>query len=119
MSIYSSAAKPNLQELRDIETLKALGFEVFNPNQQWIQDKCKEIAASGGNSMNIFEEMVKECDTLAFRAHPDGTIGAGIVKEILWAQEAGHPVFELPSSISRRTLSVDATREYLKELGQR
>jgi len=117
MSIYSSPEKENKQEKRDIAMLEAIGFEVFNPNQPWIQEKCKEL---GANSMSLFESMVKEdTQALAFRAHPDGTIGAGIVKEIAWAKEVDHPVIELPSSITRRSLSVDDTREYLKELGQR
>ena len=116
MSIYGSKESPNKQEQRDIETLERLGYEVFNPNQEWIQAKCKEM---GANSMQLFEGLVKKCDILAFRAHPDGMIGAGMVKEIAWAQESGIPVIELPSSIGRRSLSVEATREYLKELGQR
>lgn len=116
MSIYGSQAAPNKQEERDLDTLRGLGYEVFNPNQEWIQAKCKELGAS---SMQLFEGMVKGCDLLAFRAHPDGMIGAGMVKEIAWAQEAGLPVIELPSSLSRRSLSVEATREYLREMGQR
>jgi hypothetical protein len=56
---------------------------------------------------------------LAFRALPDGTIPSGVAQEIKWAGEAGIPVIELPSAVNRRTLTLDQTREYLKEIGQR
>ena len=101
------------QEKRDIELLEKLGFEVFNPNKEALQKKYKELG------MTVFTEIVSECDALAFRTFPDGSISAGCVKEIVVAQEKGIPIIELPSAISKRSLSVDATREYLSNSGQR
>lgn len=69
--------------------------------------------------MEVFREAVSACDVLAFRAFPDGSIPAGVAKEIKWAKEMGKPVFELPSCIERRVLSVDATREVIVESGKR
>ena len=104
ISIYNTK-----QEERDVNTLNSLGFEVINPNQHIHQEGYKK----GG--MQYFVDLANECDVIAFRAHPNGDIPAGIFKEI----QTDKPVIELPSSIKRRALSVDDTREYLKEMGLR
>lgn len=101
------------QELRDIALLNALGFDVVNPNQ------AEHDAGYKSYGMAYFTGIVCECDALAFRAFPDGSIPAGVLNEIRVAQEHGKPVFELPSAVSRRGLSVEATREALKECGCR
>lgn len=106
------------QEDRDIELLEHLCFKVFNPNCEWVRKQLPSVPQS--EQMQYFCNIVQEdCDALAFRALPDGAIPAGVLKEIQAAQEAGMPVFELPSGILRRELSVEQTREYLKEIGQR
>lgn len=107
------------QEERDLKILENLGFEVFNPNSVECDEGYREMKARTGNGMGYFYHLVRSCDALVFRAHPDGTIPAGVVKEIKIAEEAGMPVFELPSSITRRSMSVDETREYLCEVGAR
>lgn len=138
MSIYGK-----LTEARDVEALRALGFAVVNPNDQDISKRCEEIrdtvertgyweAGSPGPGLTfrytdastaimevIFKPLARSCDVLAFRALPDGTIPAGVAKEIQWAIEAGKTIIELPCSLKRRTLSVELTREYLREVGQR
>jgi hypothetical protein len=111
MAIYN---KP--QEQRDVAMLEAAGFKVMNPNAPEHELAYK---AAGGLGMHYFEELVNRCDALAFRAHPDGSIGAGMMAEILRAQDSGKPVIELPSNLRRRYLTVDQTREYLREAGQR
>jgi hypothetical protein len=67
----------------------------------------------------IFQNLAETCDLLVFRALPDGSIPAGVAKEIAWAQEARVIVMELPSCIARRSLTTSLTREYLTEVGQR
>jgi hypothetical protein len=69
--------------------------------------------------MNVFLQAVTDCDALAFRSFPNGEISAGVAKEINKAYELGKLVIELPSITSKRILSVDDTREYLKLLGNR
>ena len=102
------------QEKRDLETLEALGLRVVNPNTPENQEKYKTLG------MPRFEEMAKACDVLAFRAFPDGSIGAGVAKEIEWARSGnGRPIIELPSCILRRTLSVEETREFMRDCGAR
>ena len=108
ISLYGS-----MQEQRDIEALTALGFTVLNPNGA-AHDK--NYATHG---MKYFEDLVSGCQALAFRAFSDGSIPAGIVKEINAAKEHGIPVIELPSALARRSLSVAATREVLRECGCR
>jgi nucleoside 2-deoxyribosyltransferase len=118
-----------LQEGRDVATLEALGFEVVNPNCESAQIACdvirdehgaREVGVAGKRIMyEIFKAMVLECDAVAFRATPDGAITSGVVKEIGWAVERGKPVFELPRGLRRRALSLDLTREYLAEIGER
>lgn len=104
MSIYNTP-----QEQRDIDLLESIGFEVVNPNKEIHNQGYKD------QGMQYFVELVNECDIIAFRAHPDGSIPAGVAKEI----DTGKPVIELPSMVSMRVLSVDQTRQYLKEVGQR
>jgi hypothetical protein len=65
--------------------------------------------------MKFFVQLASECDLIAFRALPDGSITAGVVLEI----KAGPPVIELPSGINRRTLTIQQTLETLQESGQR
>jgi hypothetical protein len=100
------------QEVRDVKTLSSL-FTVFNPNCA----ECADLYAAHG--MDGFAELVSRFDVFAFRALPDGSIPAGVAKELEAAKENGLLIFELPSNVSRRVLSVALTREYLKEVGAR
>ena len=104
ISIYNTS-----QEKRDIKSLESLGFDVVNPNKEIHQENYRS------KGMDYFVELVNSCDAIAFRAHPNGDIPAGIYKEI----QADKPIIELPSSINGRKLTVDETREYLKEVGFR
>ena len=104
MEIYGTP-----QEARDIEIIKSLGFTVLNPNEPQHQAGCK------GVGMEYFQKLVEESDLLIFRALPDGSVPSGIAKEIEWATI----IIELPSCIDRRTLTLDQTRTWLKECGQR
>lgn len=108
------------QEKRDLETIKSLGWEVFDPNSESVQEWVKALKSSGQDDyMHIFKGFVEECDAVVFRGLPDGSIPAGVAKEVNWALEYKVPVLELPSSIQRRIISVEETREYLHEVGQR
>jgi hypothetical protein len=101
------------QEQRDIEMLEALGFEVIDPNQPELQEQYQT------EGMQAFLDAQKQADALAYRSFPDGSIGAGVSKEILHAEESGKPVIELPTITSKRVLSVEDTRSYLKYSGAR
>ena len=107
------------QEARDIKLIEALGFKVVNPNEKKHSDAY--MALPEDSRMNYFVELVRSCDACAFRAYPDGSIGAGVHKEIMAADDPDMPmpVFELPWGLNRRGLSVDDTREWLHELGER
>lgn len=108
LSLYNTP-----QEDRDVATLQTLGFEVLNPNATVHEAGYK------AQGMDYFKAIISRCQVLAFRAFADGSIPAGIVKEIAFARDLGLPVIELPSAMMRRALSVDATRETLCELGYR
>ena len=121
------------QETRDIATLQALGFEVENPNDPLVEEACKWIREDterfnrastrqldpGEEVMKYFRQFATTCDAIAFRALPDGSIPAGVAKEIEYFREVGKPVIELPTALSTRVMTVDGTREYLKECGYR
>lgn len=109
------------QEARDMQTLFRLGFDPYNPNSPEVEAKitAHKAANPNGNYMEFFRSLVTGCDALVFRALPDGRIPAGVAKEIDYAREANMPVFELPSRILGRTIGVEETREYLREVGQR
>jgi hypothetical protein len=102
------------QEKRDLETLEAMGLRVVNPNTPEIAEKYQTLG------MPMFEEMVKGSDVLAFKAFADGSIGAGVAKEIEWARSGnGRPIIELPTCIQSRTLTVEESREFLRDSGNR
>ena len=101
------------QSARDISTLTAMGFDVVDP------DTPEHSAGYDSRGMDYFVDLVRSCDVLAFRATPDGRIPAGVAKEIRTAEQRGYPVVELPGGFERRTMSVDETREYLRDVGYR
>ncbi len=109
------------QERRDLRTMETLGWDVLNPNTAEHQRGCEAARAADPTSggMNYFKPLVTGCDITVFRALPDGAIPAGVAKEIEWAREAGRTVIELPSGLSRRGLTVEQTREYIREVGTR
>jgi hypothetical protein len=100
MALYNTP-----QEARDVEFLESLGFEVVNPN----------AAPYAGREFNDYLSLAADCDLVAFRALPDGSITCGVAQEI----KMGPPVIELPSGINRRTLTIQQTLETLRELGER
>jgi hypothetical protein len=103
------------QEARDKALIEAMGFVPYpvGPDKEKALEQYREVG------MDAFMPYVLNSAVLIFRAFPDGSIGAGVAKEIAWAQLAGIPVVEIPRQIARRTLGVDATRDMLAELGQR
>jgi hypothetical protein len=113
------------QERRDIDTLLFFDFIVVNPNCAEVQEKCDWIKANsvqpdpGAEVMEYFKKFALECDAIAFRALPDGSIPAGVAKEIAMFKAEDKPVIELPTAVLKRTLSVESTREYLGEVGYR
>lgn len=116
MALYDT-----MQEERDEALLEQLGWRVLNPNAPEHQEGVKAAnARDPGNpqaGMNYFRPLVEKCDILAFRALPDGAIPAGVFLEIEWARAVGRPVVELPSSVLRRGITREQTREYIREVG--
>jgi hypothetical protein len=106
------------QEARDIDTLNALGLEVVNPGH-WSIIAEVALLPTSDERMAFFERYSVECDAVAFRALPDGAIPSGVAKEIAWFTALGKPVIELPNGILRRTMPLEETREYLRDMGQR
>lgn len=107
------------QEVRDLATLARFNLEPVNPNTPEVQAACNEAKARGENVMDLFKRYVDECDAVAFRALPDGSIPSGIAQELSWFLAAGKPVIELPNAITRRGLNYELTKEYLRDVGDR
>ena len=103
------------QAERDFALIRAMGFEPWPVDEE----KARALVAYRKVGMVAFSPYVESSAVLFFRAFPDGSIGAGVAKEIEWAVAAGVPVVEIPRQIARRTLSVDDTKAMLAELGQR
>jgi hypothetical protein len=87
------------QEVRDLKAMADLGIQVFNPNSQ----ECSDGYAREG--MPFFTKIIRECDLVIFRAFADGSIPAGVVKEIADGVALGYPILEFPVSVARRTVS--------------
>lgn len=116
MKIYFARPK-NLygteQDERDFATISSLGFEIVDPNNPELRQKYKDVG------MDAYLSCVESCNALCFRATPFGKITAGVFKEIQKAIELGIPVFELPSILESRAMSVNDTRSYLGLIGNR
>lgn len=103
------------QEERDLDTIKLLFpiAEIVNPNSK----ENEELYKSKG--MNLFFELVNDCDILVFRGCVNGKIPAGVMKEIKYTKEKYcMSIIELPTFINRE-MTVDDTRNMLSELGVR
>jgi hypothetical protein len=98
---------------RDVKTLELLGLDVWKPTTE------EKEAGYKREGMEFFLKEVDKCDVLAFRALPSGQIPAGVYKEVQRAIEMHKVIIELPSSITQRELTVQQTREYLREVGKR
>jgi len=116
MAIYDSK-----QEKEDVAVLEQMGFEVDNPNSQKHILEVRRIKCEfsgqqypGSKIMKYFTDIVLENQLLAFRALPDGSISAGVNKEIRIAEENKIPIFELPDLKNRIALSIAETRRYLR-----
>jgi len=113
------------QEKRDIIMLLRLEFDVISPNTPEVQAACEKIKADSMRAdprnevIEYFRRFAVECDCIAFRALPDGSISSGVAKEIEYFQKEGKPVFELPSGLKIRPLTLEQTREYMREVGYR
>lgn len=108
LSIYNTPQEE--RDEADIST--SFGFFI-NPNSKETQEKyIKE-------GWKTFEDLIDQCDGLVFRSLPDGSISAGVAKEIEYAKSKNKFIMELPTITSRRILSIEDTREYLKLVGQR
>jgi hypothetical protein len=109
------------QEHRDRLLLGRLGYTIYDPDSPEVDAEIARLKAANptGDYMEFFRGLVTACDVFAFRALPDGRIPAGVAKELGFAVAAGMPIFELPSGVLARSISVEETREYLHEVGQR
>ena len=101
------------QEVRDTTLITQLGFEPINPASPEYDEGWK---TQGMEYKQYFADM---CDVIIFRALPDRRIPAGVAKEIEAFQALNKPVLELPSGIMDRVMTVESTRNYLSEAGER
>lgn len=106
-------------EKDDIMTLEALGFEVLNPNQKWVQEGCEAHIELHGKdkAMDYFKKLIDQCDLIAFRSNPDGTILSGVGFELKYAIDECKPIIELPCSLQNRIKDYTFTKRYLIEIG--
>jgi hypothetical protein len=110
MSIYHTK-----QESRDLDLISKLfpNDNLYNPSLDKVSEQgYKEFG------MDYFLNIVKSCDLLIFRPLPNGDIPAGVYKEIQAARDNNISILELPSFYKRK-LSIENTRNYLKEIGFR
>jgi nucleoside 2-deoxyribosyltransferase len=110
------------REKKDLLLLAQLGFEVYNPNQEAVTKQY--LAARARQEQNeafdafahVFKPLVLACDGVAFRAFGDGRVGAGVATECNWAVVDGRPVFELPTYVRTRFLTVSETRARIRKM---
>ena len=101
------------RQARALALMRSEGWEIENP------DLPHHARAYEKHGMQYFTEVVEDCDGLAFLRFPDGSIGAGVAKEIETALRRGLTVWDASSGklVSIGTmmpypvLSVQETRE--------
>jgi hypothetical protein len=91
MALYGTAF-----EQADVARIEAALGPCVNPNTPPFKAAVDRIKAAGGKPMRPFTDAVRGSDGLAWRAFPDGTVGAGVRLEIDTALAAGKPVYRLP-----------------------
>ena len=105
------------EDSEDIINFMKLGFGIIDPKEFFDKETYDDIG------MQHFYNHIKKADVFAFRSLPTGNITAGVSKEIHYAHNINIPVLELnQNNMQRRrmrTLSVEETREYLKQKGVR
>jgi hypothetical protein len=113
------------QENRDMELLSNLfNWNVYNPNDPTKEPVNKFLSLKPRYGYDeafdsVWGDLVKRSSLLAFRALPDGSIPKGVAREIEIAVANNIPVIELPNGLIRRSLNVEETREYLRDVGHR
>lgn len=76
------------------EDLSEPSIEIMNPNQKWLSQVYQNRKAEGHEEpFGIFNEVVKGCDVVVGCTFFDGSIGAGVAKELETAQENDKDVY--------------------------
>jgi len=104
---------------------RVLPYEVENPNQPHHDKAYMKRRDETGNGMDYyFEEVLPKMGAGVFIAFKDGKFGAGVFGEADFLLRAGKPIYEIDlegrisemaSLDSSRRLSVEETRERIKE----
>lgn len=102
-------------------------IEIMNPNQKWLSQIYQNRKAEGHEEpFGIFNEVVRGCDVVVGCTFFDGSIGAGVAKEMSEAQAAEKDVFLIfiangirffmpcVSMENYRVLTVEETRAKLR-----
>ena len=105
-----------------VRGLRLLGLDVVNPSDGLHVDTVVQMYDDGCSSdqvMQYFLDIVDTCDVLVFsRVHGciDGSITAGVAREIQHAIQSGKLALEVADSMDvlARTLSVGETRRLLE-----
>lgn len=100
------------QDSIDQLNIMTMGFEIIDIESPKVQEGYDHVG------MMYFKPLVEECDVFFFRAQLNNRIGAGVYREIEWAQAKGKPIFELPQPIIPRVATPEETREYLRIAGR-
>lgn len=92
-------------------------LEIENPDQPHHQEGYDR------EGMDYFKKVVESCDRLAFMRFPDGSIGAGVGREIRWGLLSCFAVYELfddwlyqVQDMPTPILTVEHTRAKLAEI---
>lgn len=94
-------------------------MEIENPDQPHHQEGYYK------EGMDYFKRIVESCDRLAFMRFPDGSIGAGVGREIRWALTSCFAVYELfngwlyqAQNMPTPILTVEQTRATIARYGR-
>jgi hypothetical protein len=105
------------QEDHDVDMMGRVGINVMNPNSPEYQEQIQMLKDYGRESEipGFLLSLVDKCDSVIFRALPDGSISADVHQQILHAQDSNKTVLEMPTLEGRKVLTEQETRDYIEQ----
>jgi hypothetical protein len=130
MRIYLAHPVSDYGSVRQAQAIKALeevSADLGRPLTLVNPDSPIHQAGYAAEGMRYFKGIVESCDGLAFMRFPDGSIGAGVGREIRWALVGNLRIYEVfkgavytgIESMPTPIITIEETREMLARLSER
>jgi len=114
------------RQAQAIKALEEVGADLVRPLELVNPDSPIHQAGYASEGMAYFKGVIERCQGLAFMRFPDGSIGAGVGREIRWALIGNLSIYEVfngavytgVESMPTPVLTVEETRDMLSRLSK-